>query len=204
MKNIDVIIILGQGVNPDGTVPEHVQHEITNAIQMCKSQNIPAIIFSGNYWGLKKPSVNQSSEAAAMKLFAETQDTKNIELIIEDKSQDTISNMVFCKEIIDKYNWRNILVLSVTPHLFRVKFIVERVFGEKYTVIYHGHQAITTKLEYRYFQHYALIANLYARWVLRRTWPDDNTKMLEWLYTHHFLYKKSWLKKIAPKLLKLF
>lgn len=204
MQNVDVIIILGQGVNPDGTVPEHVQHEIIYALDLCKKQNIPAIIFSGNYWGLKKHSTTQPSEAEAMKKFTESQQPKNIQLIIEDTSQDTISNMVFSKAIIDKHNWRNVLIFSVTPHLFRVKYIVDRIFGDKYTVSYHGHQTITTQLQQRYFRHYAWIGNLYAHWILRRTWPDDNTKMIAWLHNHHFLYKRSWLKKIAPLLLKTF
>lgn len=204
MQNVDVIIILGQGVNPDGTVPEHVQHEIIYALNLCKKESIPAIIFSGNYWGLKKHSTTQTSEAEAMKKFAESQQPENIQLIIEGASQDTISNIVFSKVIIDKHNWRNILILSVTPHLFRVKFIVDRVFGGKYSVTYHGHQTITNQLQQRYFRHYAWIGSLYARWVLRRTWPNDNTKMIDWLNKHHFLYKKSWLKKIAPLALKIF
>lgn len=204
MKNIDVIIILGQGVNPDGTVPEHVQHEIIYALDLCKKQNIPAIIFSGNYWGLKKHSITQLSEAEAMKKFAETLDTESIQLIIEDISQDTISNIVFSKAIIDEHKWRNVLIFSVTPHLFRVKYIVDRVFGEKYTVTYHGHQTVTNQLQQRYFRHYAWIGSLYAHWILRRTWPDDNIKMINWLHNHHFLYKKSWLIKIAPLFLKSF
>lgn len=201
MQNIDVIIILGQGVNPDGTVPEHVQHEIIYALDLCKKQNIPAIIFSGNYWGLKKHSTTQPSEAEAMKKFAELHQPENTQLIVEDTSQDTISNMIFSKVIIDEHNWRNILILSVTPHLFRVKFIVDRVFGEKYTVTYHGHQTITNQLQQRYFRHYAWIANLYAHWILRRTWPNDNKKMIAWIYEHHFLYNGSRLKGLVAGLL---
>lgn len=199
MSNIDVILILGQGLNTDDSVPEHVRHEIIYATQLCKEKNIPAIIFSGNYWGLRQHSIAQISEAQTMKQFAETLPTSNLQFILEDKSLDTISNMIFSKVLIDEHNWHNILVLSATPHLFRVEAIAKRVFGSRYIIQYHGHQPITTKIQYRYYKHYAWIASLYAAWVLRHTWPDDNTKMVAWIKQHHFLYNNGILKKIALK-----
>lgn len=190
----DVILILGQGLEPDDSVPIHVQHEIQRALAFCKEQSIPAILFSGNYWGLRK-NPHALPEANAMLAYAKTLPNKNIQLLTETQSLDTIGNLVFSKIIIDNHHWKNIMIMSNVQHIIRVQYIVKRIFNPQYTVTYQGHQAVTSAYQLRHTQHYRWFATIYTRWILRKTWPDDNTKMLHWLKQHHFLYNRSFLNK---------
>lgn len=201
MKQTDVIIILGQGVNADGSVPAHVQHEIQYAIQLCHEQHIPAIMFSGKYSGfIKHP--NAVTEAQAMYDYAQSLDPKNILLLIEEESEDTIGNIVFSKVLVDEHNWKNLLIISHPQHLVRVQFIAKRVFDDAYQVTYQGHQKITTAKWFRHTRYFNALALVYTRWLLRHSWPESNTQMIAWISKHHFLYNGSWLKSCLTYIFK--
>lgn len=201
MKRIDVIIILGQGFGENGTVPAHVQHEIQHAIQLCNENHIPAIVFSGKYSGFRKP-LNSQTEARAMHNYAQSLRSKNIMLLTEEHSEDTIGNIVFSKVLVDKHNWKNILIISHPQHLVRVQFIAKRVFDDTYQIKFQGHQAVTTVKRFRHTRYFNLFALVYTRWLLRNSRPSDSTKLVEWIRRRHFLYNGSWLKSCLTYIFK--
>lgn len=188
MNAPDVIIILGKGVAADGTVPEIVRHQIDYAIQLCEHQPIQALLFSGEYWGLRD-NLSTITEAAAMKQYAEcvcpTQLQARIQFLTEQQSKDTIGNMVFTKAIIDRHHWKNILIMSTADHLARVHYIAQRVFGAGYTIHYHGHQHMITPPQYRYVRRYEWIAWQYAQLFFWRRGAN---------LQRHFMYHSNWLR----------
>ena len=194
--NCEVILLLGKGVEADGSLPLRVQQEINNAITLCYERSIPVLLFSGKYSGLHI-NPGHTTEAVAMKQYAIEQNTKHqLTFFTEEESEDTISNIILSKVIIDRHGWRNILVMSSADHLQRVEYICAKVFGSNYQLSYHGLQQATTVRQYWHVRRYELMSWLFARRLLRYTWPDDNSKMVHWLYSHHFLYNGSRLKKI--------
>ncbi|MFA6475329.1 MAG: YdcF family protein [Patescibacteria group bacterium] len=193
---LDVIIILGKGLTADGTLPEIVQHEIDYALNLAKP-----IIFSGDYWGLC-PNPARTTEAEAMKKYAQGKMLTPVQLYCENKSKDTIGNIIFSKKIIDQNNFKNILILSSFDHIKRVQYICAQVFKNDYDIKYHGHQHTYTVWQYFHTKRYEQIAYYYAQyffWKLKRYQPQN---LVQYVWQHHFMYRNSLVKRILTSLAK--
>lgn len=180
---IEVIIILGKGIKTDGSLPTLVQHELKYAASRCHLQPIKAIVCSGDYWGLiNKPS--GQSEAALMADFIRPLLPPAVQLIAEEQSRDTISNLFFCKQILDKHQWQHILILSSADHLSRIQYLAEQVFGPEYSLAYHGHQHSYTLRQYLHTLRYERMARWYARWFFYRLAHHPTEPWQQ----YHFMY----------------
>ncbi len=183
-----VIIILGKGVIGESNIPTVVQHEINYAINLSRTQPVHAIIFSGDYWGFGEKTTGLT-EAAAMKQYALTlQPPAKLLLLTEELSKDTIGNLVYSKKIIDQYGWKEVLILTTATHLARVQYITERVFGQGYKLMYHGHEHSMTVWQYFYARRYERLAWWYMRYMLWRM-PSKTDAAAAWLQRRRFIYQ---------------
>ena len=118
--NKDFIIILGSKINKDGTLTPLLKGRADKAIEFAKKQYENAnkkIVFipSG---GKGKDEV--IAEAEAIKKYLLKAGINKNQIIIEDKSTNTIENMRFSKDKIDKINKNGNIVYSTTNyHVFR-------------------------------------------------------------------------------------
>ena len=85
----DVIIILGGGVEPDGTLPEIPKFRIAKGVGLFKEGVAPRIIVSGNYgfWLEKEPP---RTEAEAMKEYAISLGVPGDSVLKEEMSKEVI------------------------------------------------------------------------------------------------------------------
>lgn len=198
---IDVIIILGKGVYADGSIPRVVQNEIDAALRLCREQDIPAIIFSGKYWGLQRRPAHLT-EAATMKQYARSRGAAHIRLVSEEKSQDTIGAAVFTRQIVDRHSWKNVLVFCTQHHLPRAQYIFNRIYGSAYTIQYRACAQQLSRRQYWHMRRYEWLAWRYARWVFRRPWLSSSQQQQHYLRRYDFMYHRSALKQLLRYLMK--
>lgn len=116
----DFAIILGAKVRNDGTLTQILKDRVDKAIEFAKEQKEKSgknIVFI--------PSGGQGqdeviSEAEAMKNYLIQTGISEDDIIIENKSTNTIQNMRFSKEKIDEINKNGKIIFSTTNyHVFR-------------------------------------------------------------------------------------
>ena len=116
----DFIIILGSKIKDDGTITPLLRGRVDKALDFGNKQyelTKKKIIYvpSG---GKGKDEV--TSEAEAIKKYLLEKGIKKDQIIIEDKSTNTIENMKYSKKIIDKQNKNARISFSTTNyHVFR-------------------------------------------------------------------------------------
>jgi uncharacterized SAM-binding protein YcdF (DUF218 family) len=134
MRKIDVIIILGGGIDKLGTISKITKERLDIFLkEKNKFSDIP-ILLSGRWGGLKrdKPKI---TEAQAMQKYLVTKGINPARIYLEMKSLDTISNAIFSEEIIRKHkNWKHILLVTSDWHIKRALWIFQKVFGDSYYI----------------------------------------------------------------------
>ena len=135
----DAIIILGGGINKDGNLPKIPKERVEKGVEIWKGGSAKKIIVSGKYgfWLDELKQVPPKTEAAAMRDYALLLGVQAEDVILEEDSKDTIGNAYFVKvNILEKNNWRNIVVVTSDYHLTRTEFIFNLVLGKEYNVEY--------------------------------------------------------------------
>ena len=130
----DAIIILGGGIEPDGSLPEIPKLRVAKGVELFRSGTAPRIIMSGNYgfWLEKEPI---RPEAEAMREYAVSLGVPEDAIVKEDISKDTVGNAYFCKlNLLEPNNWKNIVVVTSEYHILRTKYIFEKVLGPDYDI----------------------------------------------------------------------
>src|SRR3989338_1963789 len=130
----DVIIILGGGIEPDGSLPEIPKLRIIKGAELFRDGIAPKIIMSGNYgfWLEKEPI---RPEAEAMKEYAVSLGVPEGGILKEDISKDTIGNAYFCKiNFLETNNWHNVVIVTSDYHIPRTRYIFEKVLGKNYMI----------------------------------------------------------------------
>ena len=116
----DFVIILGSQIRKDGTLTPLLKGRVDKAIEFAKEQeknNGKNIIFipSGG-----KGEDEVISEAEAMKNYLVSNGINQEDIIIENESTNTMQNMRFSKDKIDKINKDGKIIFSTTNyHVFR-------------------------------------------------------------------------------------
>ncbi|MDZ5252445.1 YdcF family protein [Clostridium sp. LIBA-8841] len=126
--NQDFIIVLGSGLIGD-RVPPLLASRINRAIEFYRKQsrvnNPPKIIFSGGQGPDEK-----ISEALAMQKYAIATGIPVEDTILEDKSKNTLQNMRFSKNIMDKLvenKKYNCVFVTNNFHVFRASLYARKV-----------------------------------------------------------------------------
>ncbi len=118
--NKDFVIILGSKINNDGTLTPLLRGRVDKAIEFAKNQydkTNKKIIFipSG---GKGKDEVK--AEAEAIKEYLLKQGINKKQIVIENKSRNTIENLKYSKDKIDEINQGGNIIFSTTNyHVFR-------------------------------------------------------------------------------------
>lgn len=124
-ENADYLIVLGHKLNND-CIDNVLRYRLRKTIKYLNRNNNTIVILSGGI-----TSNNTISEAIAMKEYLTKNGIEN-KIILEDKSCDTIENIINCKKYIDS-NSKTVLISS-NYHVFRAKMIC-KMNGLKIKVI---------------------------------------------------------------------
>jgi len=129
-KNVngDVLLLLGGGIIdhvPDFSgygIPTDVMiGRIVTAVRLQKKLNIPIIVSGG------KANLNRSSEAIIAKRFLPDLGVNESQIVIEEKSRDTIENAKHIREICFKKDYKNPILITSASHMKRSLLSFEKV-----------------------------------------------------------------------------
>lgn len=119
----DYLVILGAGVN--GTVPSSaLYNRLDKGLEYLKSHPGTKVILSGG-----KGHGENITEAEAMRRYLIEKGISGKDMIIEDRSTDTLENIKFSKIIIESFDKRSDIKLAIVTsgfHVFRSLLIARR------------------------------------------------------------------------------
>ncbi len=131
----NAIIILGSGVNKDGSLPPIAVQRVNKGMELFKKGLAEKIIVSGKKPFRKKPLL--ISEARAMANYLKEKGIPEKNIILEEESQDTLENAFFTKTRILKPNkWNKIIIVTSDFHMSRTKYLFKKILGRNYKILF--------------------------------------------------------------------
>lgn len=129
----DVILVLGRGVNKNGSLPEGAKARVEKAVELYNKKTAKYILFSGK-WSYKSEFIFPVTEAQAMANYAQTLGIPKKHILMEQKSVDTLTNLLFAKKILQQHNWHSICIVSSINHTKRIQYLEQKILGPQYSV----------------------------------------------------------------------
>ena len=126
----DIIIVLGNYLNDDGSLSLVNRERCFRALELLDSQVSALLILSGGRVNKNAPH----SEAEAMRQYFLSQGVSDDIIIIEDQSKNTFENAKYCMEIIRKLDWRELFLVSSSYHINRWYFNPIKFFKKYHKV----------------------------------------------------------------------
>ena len=127
----DVIVVLGGGVEPDGSLPPAARTRVERAAEIFHGGVAPRIVFSGRC-GLTSPEP-PVTEAAAMAAHARELGVSPEAMLLEEESKDTLGNAYFTRErFLVPHGWWSIRVVTSDFHLSRAAWVFRKILGAAY------------------------------------------------------------------------
>ena len=130
----DALVVLGRGIDPDGSLPRLAKQRVERAAELFAWQTAPRIVFSGRC-SLMTETVPAVTEAGAMADYAVELGLPRDALLVEEQSRDTIGNAYFVlRDHLEPNDWTSIRVITSDFHIQRTAWIFQKVLGVGYDV----------------------------------------------------------------------
>lgn len=165
---MDAIIVLGGGIQIDGTLTQMSRSRVNTAVALFKRGIAPRIVMCG-WRSFLSLSPTPRSEASLMKEYATRRGVPASCVLLEEESVDTVTNAVFVfRRYLRPKEWRSVAVVTSPFHLHRAKFIFNKVLGRGYAVSYYEAKKVHNFFDHaRHLHHEA-----YALVILQQHWED--------------------------------
>lgn len=119
-QKADAIVVFAGGVGESGKAGQGYEERIEYTTELYKKGYAKHIVFSSGYtYVFKEPQV--------MKALAVSLGIPADAIILEENAKNTYENVKFSKEIIDKNNWKGILLVSSPYHMRRVSLVFNKI-----------------------------------------------------------------------------
>jgi uncharacterized SAM-binding protein YcdF (DUF218 family) len=130
----DVIVVLGSGIKPDGTLPPISMRRVEKAVELFNNNESERMLMSGR-WGFTLSFIPPRTEASAMKEYATSLGVKPGCVLCEEESKDTITNLFFVRKLfLEPMGWKKIIIVSSEYHLPRIEYLTRKIFGKEFEV----------------------------------------------------------------------
>lgn len=144
----DVIIVLGRGINDDGTLPPDPQSRVRKAVELYNNKLAPRIIMSGA-WSFHSEHNPTISEATSMKKYAIELGVPEASVIEESESKDTIGNVYYTKKnICIPQGFRDIIVVASDEHMPRIEYLFRKIYGSDYILTFTESERVLSDSDY--------------------------------------------------------
>lgn len=131
-SSYNAILVLGTGIRQDGSLPPTSVSSVDKAVQLYRSGVASRIIMSGR-WSYNLPFTPPLTEAQAMKRYAAAQSVPEADILVEDESVTTVSNLCLVKQhYLEPHDWKRIILIGIRPHAPRTLYNAQRVLGPDY------------------------------------------------------------------------
>lgn len=121
-RKVDAIIVFAGGMGESGKWGQGYEERVQYAVELYKSGYARSLIFSSGYTHVFK-------EPLVMKALAVSLGVPENAILLEDKAIRTYENVKNAKEILEKNNWKNILMVSSPYHMRRLQLVFRKVAG---------------------------------------------------------------------------
>lgn len=126
----DVIVVLGNTVNPDGSISDRLKGRLDKGLELYRANYAPLIIVSG---GLGKEGYN---EAQVMQQYLLTQKVPAENIIVDDTGINTLATAQHAKDLLAKRNLHSAIVVTQFFHILRSEYAFHKV---GITEVYRAH-----------------------------------------------------------------
>ena len=127
-KKADAIVVFAGGVGESGKPGQGYEERVKHAVELFKQGYAEYLIFSSGYiYTLKEPEV--------MKAVATSMGVPEQAIILEEKAKNTLENVLYTSDILEKRQWKSILLIS-SPYHMRRAFMVWKKNAPGITVTY--------------------------------------------------------------------
>ena len=130
---MNVLIILGEKLNKNGLMNDNLIYRLKKGYELYNKNKYNYIILCG---GIVEKKVKYSESFVMKNYLINKNIPKNI-LIEENHSTSTIENSIESLKILNKLkNIHEVNILSSEYHINRVKIIFEKIYKNKYNLIF--------------------------------------------------------------------
>lgn len=126
--NFDVIIVLGNPANADGSPGEIMRQRVLKAVELFRGGRASYIVFTGG------AVYNSYVEADVMAELARSLGVPKSACVTEPKARNTYQNLFNAIEILHKNRWSSALIVTSPGHVRRTAFILSH-FNLDYQVV---------------------------------------------------------------------
>jgi uncharacterized SAM-binding protein YcdF (DUF218 family) len=116
-RQFDVIVVLGNPANPDGSISPIDRSRVEEAIRQYHAGVAPRLLVTGG------AVLNQSVEAQVMLKFALSQGVPAAAIFVEGQARNTIQNAYYSYKIMQAHDWSSALVVTSPSHVRRASLI---------------------------------------------------------------------------------
>ncbi len=121
----DVIICLGRDFLKSENIKQN-QSRVEKAVGLYIASKAKKIIFTGGFYSRKDLSEAKFISKIALKLGVPKKD-----IILEEKSIDTIENAKYCKKLMKEHKFNSAIIVTSDWHTRRTKYIFQKVMKNK-------------------------------------------------------------------------
>lgn len=191
MANVSLVIVLGHGIDPDGKLPETAKLSVDTGVEVFNKTNSSKMLMCGR-WSYIYDYVPKKTEAQAMKEYAISLGLDGKNILIEDKSLDTMGNAFFAKKIVKRIaGLEKITVVTCDFHVERAKYIFERIFGDGFSIEFVGSRTAYTPEQVAKRAAFEQETLKFLKKMMEGVPSGDDSRMQEIFDNVHPLYAKS-------------
>lgn len=134
MNFTDAIIVVGRGVNLDGTLPLDPKMRIQTALSVYgEAGEVPIVMAGGWSYHLNRQPLR--SEAQAMAEYGSTIGIRSQAILQESVSKDTMSGAYYVKtDFALPRHWKTLTIVASEEHIERTEYIFRRIFGPEFNL----------------------------------------------------------------------
>lgn len=136
LGHIDALLVLGRGIEPDGTLSETGFERTKAAVELTRVVLPKVVVFSGGRsWRQAQAGISPPSEGGAMLHYAHKlmgdHPPRGVEFLAEETSESTVANMVKSKPLLKLGAHATLGLMSDRLHFSqgRPQFLASRVFS---------------------------------------------------------------------------
>lgn len=115
-EGIDCIVVLGAGLQRDGTPSHMLEDRIKVGVDVLKATGAKYILMSGDKSG------EYYDEPSAMRKYAEEMGVETSKILVDNSGFSTFESITRLK---DEFDFENVVVITQKYHLYRALYIAE-------------------------------------------------------------------------------
>ncbi len=192
------VVVLGGGIK-DGKLPLQAKKRLDKAIKISETRDIDRFLVCGKYSFLTdKNDLPEKTEAEIMKEYLLNEGVDSNKIFTEKESMDTISNAYYAKtEYFLPQNETEGIIITSEYHIPRVKYIFEKIFGNKFDLKFEG---VETKADDRLLKRQQELLNKFKELTSSMEDGDHNFFKGKFFNIDYYTEKRpAWIKKKTSK-----